>query len=230
MKVLGIDTSNLVLSVAVAQSDKLIGEYTTNLKKNHSVRLMPAISLLLDELGVDPQELGGIAVAHGPGSYTGVRIGITTAKSLAWSLSIPLVGISSIEAIAGNVPYYPGLVSPVMDARRGQVYTACFLNGERIKEDAVRLIADWVEELKQENHPVLFLGDDYTLHRETITGQLGDLAHFGSPEFNVPRAGYIARKGLEMIQSGIHFNVDSFVPQYLQLAEAETKWLASQNK
>lgn len=230
MKVLGIDTSNLVLSVAVVEGKQVLGEYTTNLKKNHSIRLMPAISMLLDELGVAPEELNGIAVAHGPGSYTGVRIGLTTAKSLAWALGTPIVGISSLEAIASNSTYFPGMVSPLVDARRGQVYTACFKNGERLADDRVRLIADWAVELKKANQSVLFLGDDSVLHKEVIMEVLGEMARFGPAEWNAPRAAFVARVGLEKLEKGLHVDLDTFIPQYLQLAEAEAKWLASQNK
>ncbi|HJV45465.1 MAG TPA: tRNA (adenosine(37)-N6)-threonylcarbamoyltransferase complex dimerization subunit type 1 TsaB [Bacillota bacterium] len=230
MKVLGIDTSNLVLSVAVVDDKQVLGEYTTNLKKNHSIRLMPAISMLLDELGLAPEELNGIAIAHGPGSYTGVRIGLTTAKSLAWALDIPIIGISSLEAIASNSTYFPGMVSPLVDARRGQVYTACFKNGERMADDRIRLIADWAAELKEANQAVLFLGDDSALHKEVITEALGDLAQFGPVEWNVPRAAFIARVGLQKLEKGEHVDLDTFVPEYLQLAEAESKWLASQKK
>lgn len=230
MKILGIDTSNLVLSVAIMEEDKLLGEYTTNLKKNHSVRLMPAISLLMDEVEVDPAELDGIAVAHGPGSYTGTRMGVTTAKTMAWSLQIPLVGISSLEAVAGNVPYFSGRVCPLFDARRGQAYTSLFENGNRVAEDQIRLMEEWAKELAEAGEPVLFLGDDAALHRETIVDKMGALAFFGHAEWNVPRAAYIARTGLKKIRDGLHMEVDAFAPQYLQLAEAESKWLASQKK
>ncbi|RXT05195.1 tRNA (adenosine(37)-N6)-threonylcarbamoyltransferase complex dimerization subunit type 1 TsaB [Ammoniphilus sp. CFH 90114] len=230
MKILGIDTSNLVLSVAVMEEDKLLGEYTTNLKKNHSIRLMPAISLLMEELDVDPTDLTGIAIAHGPGSYTGTRMGVTTAKSMAWSLGIPLVGISSLEAVAGNAPYFPGRVCPMFDARRGQAYASLFENGERVMKDQILLVEPWSEQLASEGTPVLFLGDDVALHRQMIVDKMGTLAVFGPAEWNVPRASYIARIGMEEIKAGRHVEVDTFTPQYLQLAEAESKWLASQGK
>lgn len=228
MKVLGIDTSNLVMSLAVIENDKLLGEYSTNLKKNHSIRLMPAISYLLDELEIDPQELEGIAVAQGPGSYTGVRIGVTTAKSMAWSLGIPLVGVSSLEVVAGNGASFDGLVSPLFDARRGQVYTALFEKGERTVDDQITLLDRWAEQLAELQKPILFLGDDVSLHQSAIVQRLGELAKFGPGEWNIPRAGYIARVGSKKIKDGEIAEVNSFAPQYLQLAEAEAKWLASQ--
>lgn len=230
MRILGIDTSNLVMSLAVVEKDKLIGEYTTNLRKNHSIRLMPAISMLLDELDIAPQELEGIAVAHGPGSYTGVRIGVTTAKTMAWSLGIPLVGISSLEAVASHGASFEGRVSPLFDARRGQVYTSLFEKGERIAEDQIQMMDVWEETLLRQQIPVLFLGDDVSLHRETIESKLGGLAQFGPAEWNVPRAAYAAREGSRKLEAGETSIVHEFTPQYLQLAEAESKWLASQKK
>jgi len=228
MKVLGIDTSNLVMSLAVIEDDKLLGEYSTNLKKNHSIRLMPAISLLLDELDIEPADLDGIAIAQGPGSYTGVRIGVTTAKSMAWSLGIPLVGISSLEAVAGNGACFEGKVCPLFDARRGQVYTALFDQGKRLVKDQIIMLDQWLNQLIEPQIPVLFLGDDVSMHRPMIEEKLGELAKFGPPEWNIPRASYIAREGSRKIKLGETANVSDFTPQYLQLAEAEAKWLASQ--
>lgn len=230
MKVLGIDTSNLVMSVAVMDNDRLLGEYTTNLKKNHSVRLMPAISLLLDELELEPANLDGIAVAQGPGSYTGTRIGAATAKAMAWSLDIPLVGVSSLEALAAAGAEFEGYVCPLFDARRGQAYTALFERGERKEEDQLLLVETWARRLAELATPILFLGDDAALHRTTIVDGLGDLARFAPPEWNVPRASYIARKGIEKIERGETTDADQFIPQYLRLAEAEAKWLAARQR
>ncbi|MBP1930042.1 tRNA (adenosine(37)-N6)-threonylcarbamoyltransferase complex dimerization subunit type 1 TsaB [Ammoniphilus resinae] len=228
MRVLGIDTSNLVMSIAVVENNRLLGEYTTNLKKNHSIRLMPAISLLLEELGMGPEELQGVAVAGGPGSYTGIRIGLTTAKTMAWSLGIPLAGVSSLEAIAANASFAKAYICPLMDARRGQVYTALFNEENRLQPDRIRLLDEWLGELHPKGERVLFLGDDVRLHQEKIGQVLGDLALFGPAEWNLPRASFIARKGEKLIEEGQDAEIHSFAPQYLQLAEAEAKWLAEQ--
>jgi len=228
MKVLGIDTSSLVMSIAVVENNRLLGEYTTNLKKNHSIRLMPAISRLLEELGMEPEELGGVAVAQGPGSYTGVRIGLSTAKALAWSLGIPLAGVSSLEAIAANASFAKEKICPLMDARRGQVYTALFSGRNRLHQDQIRLLDEWLPELKLAEERILFLGDDVSLHQEKIEQGLGDMALFGPAEWNLPRASFIARKGAELIEEGQYAQIHSFAPHYLQLAEAEANWLAAQ--
>jgi tRNA threonylcarbamoyladenosine biosynthesis protein TsaB len=126
MKMLAIDTSNFVMGVAVVEENKVIGEIITNLKKNHSVRVMNAVESLLKDCDIAPSELDRIVVAHGPGSYTGVRIGVTIAKTLAWTLNIPLIGVSSLEALAANGRYFDGYIAPLFDARRQQLYTGLY--------------------------------------------------------------------------------------------------------
>lgn len=109
MTILAIDTSNLTLGVALIKDGKVIAEHISHLKKNHSVRAMPAIDELLKECGLKPSDLTQIAVAKGPGSYTGVRIGVTIAKTLAWSLNIPVKTVSSLEVLAANGRFFPRL-------------------------------------------------------------------------------------------------------------------------
>ena len=121
-KVLAIDTSSFVLGVAVTDGEQVAGELITNNKKNHALRLMPAVSKLMEELKIEAKQLDKIVVANGPGSYTGVRIGVTTAKTLAWSLGIPLVMVSSLEVSAQIGRYTTHSIIPIIDARRGQVY------------------------------------------------------------------------------------------------------------
>ena len=127
MNVLAIDTSNYSLGIALVNQEQVIGEYITNMKKNHSIRVMPAIEKLMQDCEMKPTDVEKIVVAKGPGSYTGVRIGVTIAKTLAWTLNIPLVGISSLEALAaGAGRYFDGCISPLFDARRGQIYTGLY--------------------------------------------------------------------------------------------------------
>src|SRR5574342_1006942 len=127
MTVLAIDTSNYALGVALLEENQVLGEYITNLKKNHSVRIMPAIQTLMKDCERVPADLTKIVVAEGPGSYTGVRIGVTIAKTLAWTLNIPMSGVSSLEVAAASAGrYFDGYVSPFFDARRGQIYTGLY--------------------------------------------------------------------------------------------------------
>src|SRR3954462_12704342 len=183
MTILAIDTSNYVLGVALLEDNQVLGEYITNLKKNHSVRIMPAIQTLMKDCEKVPADLTKIVVAKGPGSYTGVRIGVTIAKTLAWTLNIPLVGISSLEILASGVSrYFEGYVSPLFDARRGQVYTGLYQYQTNqlfaVKEDRLVMLNDWAESLREAGKSVLFIGNDLPLHQETIEAYLGSQAVF----------------------------------------------------
>ncbi|MGE7663725.1 tRNA (adenosine(37)-N6)-threonylcarbamoyltransferase complex dimerization subunit type 1 TsaB [Peribacillus sp. NPDC097197] len=230
MKVLAIDTSNFTLGVALINGTQVIGEYTTNLKKNHSVRVMPAIESLLKDCDTSPKELTKIVVAKGPGSYTGVRIGVTIAKTLAWTLNVPLSAVSSLEVLAANGRYFDGLVSPLFDARRGQVYTGLyeFDHGtlKTVTEDCNILSSEWAMKVKEYNRPVLFVGQDVEIHREAITEVLGDLAVFAPVQLYNARPSELAFIGLNKDEVDIHH----FVPNYIRMAEAEAKWLEQQGK
>ncbi|MFL6555884.1 MAG: tRNA (adenosine(37)-N6)-threonylcarbamoyltransferase complex dimerization subunit type 1 TsaB [Bacillus sp. (in: firmicutes)] len=231
MTILAIDTSNYTLGVALLEENQVLGEYITNLKKNHSVRIMPAIETLLKDCERVPADLTKIIVAKGPGSYTGVRIGVTIAKSLAWTLNIPLVGVSSLEILASGVSrYFDGYVSPIFDARRGQVYTGLYhyQNSHLLtaKEDRLVMLADWTETLKEAGKSVLFIGNDLPLHQATIEANLGSQASFAAITEHNPRPSELALLGREKPGEDIH----SFVPNYIRLAEAEAKWLEAKGK
>jgi tRNA threonylcarbamoyladenosine biosynthesis protein TsaB len=231
MTILAIDTSNYALGVALIEENQVIGEYITNLKKNHSVRIMPAIQTLMKDCERTPGDLTKVVVAKGPGSYTGVRIGVTIAKTLAWTLNIPLVGVSSLEILAAGIGrYLDGYVSPLFDARRGQVYTGLYQyqSGKLIavKEDRLVMLADWAEVLKEVGKSILFVGNDLPLHQEVIEATLGSQAVFAPiTEYN-PRPSVLALLGKDKQGEDIH----SFVPNYIRLAEAEAKWLEAKGK
>ncbi|GIN42339.1 tRNA (adenosine(37)-N6)-threonylcarbamoyltransferase complex dimerization subunit type 1 TsaB [Heyndrickxia oleronia] len=228
MKVLAIDTSNNPLGIALLDENKVIGEYITNLKKNHSIRVMPAIQQLMTDCEIEPSQLDKIVVAKGPGSYTGVRIGVTIAKTLAWSLNIPLVGVSSLKLLAASVRYFPGVVSPLFDARRGQIYTGLYrYNGSTLEteiDDCNVLTVDWVDRLVKLDSPILFIGNDVSLHKEILSDKLGDKAVFAEFTENNPRPSELGLLGMNIAGEEIH----TFVPNYIRLVEAEAKWLDSQ--
>ncbi|MCR3923329.1 MAG: tRNA (adenosine(37)-N6)-threonylcarbamoyltransferase complex dimerization subunit type 1 TsaB, partial [Firmicutes bacterium] len=127
--VLGIDTATLVCSAAVVSEEKILAEYTLHVKKTHSERLLPLIDTLLRDAGLTPRDLDAVAISVGPGSFTGLRIGMVTAKALGQALQLPLCGVSTLTALAAQHPYFPGLVCPILDARREQVYQALFRAG-----------------------------------------------------------------------------------------------------
>ncbi len=228
MTILAIDTSNHTLGIALVKDSTVIGESITYLKKNHSVRAMPTVEALMKECGVAPSELSKIVVAKGPGSYTGVRIGVTIAKTLAWTLSIPISAVSSLETLAANGQYFDGWISPLFDARRGQVYTGLYMFEEgkiqEIKQDQNILLTDWLHELKKTGKPVLFLGQDVHLHEESIRSILGETAVIAEGAFHNPRPSMLAFLGTDRPAENVH----QLVPNYIRMAEAEVKWLEGQ--
>ncbi|MGG1680107.1 tRNA (adenosine(37)-N6)-threonylcarbamoyltransferase complex dimerization subunit type 1 TsaB [Neobacillus sp. NRS-1170] len=231
MTILAIDTSNYALGVSLLEENQVLGEYITNLKKNHSVRIMPAIQTLMKDCERVPGDLTKIVVAKGPGSYTGVRIGVTIAKTLAWTLNIPLVGISSLEILAsGTGRYFDGYVSPLFDARRGQVYTGLyqFENGQLsvVEQDQLVMAVDWAAKLAEMTKPVLFVGNDLPLHQSKLEEIVGTKAFFASITEHNPRPSELALLGCNKDGEDVH----SFVPNYIRLAEAEAKWLEAKGK
>lgn len=227
--ILGMDTSSDTMTIALFDDDAVIGEYTTNLKKNHSVRLLPAIAALMEECGVKPANLEKIAVAKGPGSYTGLRIGVTVAKTMAWDAGIPLVGISSLALLAENGLYFSGKVVALMDARRGNVYAGVYQTDKgamkNLIPDSHIALTDLLEQLKQdgETKTILFTG---TLNEQiflTITDILGERAVFASSDYTYSRASSLVKLANKLPGEP----ADNFVPDYLKLAEAESKWLES---
>ncbi|GAA0496712.1 tRNA (adenosine(37)-N6)-threonylcarbamoyltransferase complex dimerization subunit type 1 TsaB [Salinibacillus aidingensis] len=225
MKVLAMDTSNQVMSVAVLDNQQIVAEITTNVKRNHSVRLMPAIDEAMKEAKMTPADLDQIVVAHGPGSFTGVRIGVTTAKSLAYSLNIPIIAVSSLEMAAFNGLYFNGRICSFFDARRGRVYAGLYKNENRqltaVRDEENVLFTDWLEDLKKQDEPILFISNDLHIHKDNIKAVLGEQAEFPPDFLAVPRASALA----QIAQTKAAEDVHALTPNYLRLAEAEAKWL-----
>lgn len=230
MYTLAMDTSNNVLAVAILKNRTVIGEFITNLKKNHSVRLMPAIDLLMEEVGVESNQLEKIVVAKGPGSYTGVRIGLTTAKTLAWALNVPLIGVSSLESLAYQTRFYNGLICPFFDARRGMVYIGGYeWNQNKMSktlEETNILMTDWLDILVKQNKEVLFLSPDIGQYKELIKEKMGQLAIIPEDSFHIARASDLAFAGEHHAAVSPHV----LTPNYLRMAEAEAKWKQAQEE
>lgn len=231
MNILAIDTSNHTLGIALLRDNVIVGEYITNIKRNHSVRVMPAIEQLMKECNLIPAELNRIAVAKGPGSYTGVRIGVTIAKTMAWTLGIPLTGVSSLAVVAASARYFDGPICPIFDARRGLIYTGLYQyqNGqlETLEEDQNILTSEWVDQLSKRNESILFIGNDVSIHKETIFSKLKHHAIFSAISEQNPRPSELAILGLSLPEET---NVHQFSPNYIRLVEAEAKWLEKQER
>jgi len=240
MLILALETATLTGSVALVEASipegvsrpamKIVGEITLNLQSTHSERLMPSIRSLLEEASLKIHDLQGIALSLGPGSFTGLRIGVSTVKGLAYALQIPVVGVSTLEALAGNVTYHPATICPVLDARKKEVYAAFFRGGD---EGAVgRLSEDWVlppEELcRRVVERTLFLGNGAEAYAGILRKNLGSLAFFASPEFSLPRALTVAKLSLSKFQTGQNLDLFSFTPIYIRRSEAEIHYEAKE--
>ncbi|WP_303965107.1 tRNA (adenosine(37)-N6)-threonylcarbamoyltransferase complex dimerization subunit type 1 TsaB [Sporosarcina ureae] len=219
---LGIDTANSPLSVVIVKDDVLLIEESSMMKINHSLRAMPAVEEACRKADITPSEIDAIAVSEGPGSYTGVRIGVTIAKTLAWTLDKPLYGVSSLKALAMNGQLFNGLVCSLIDARRSNVYAGVYrAEGEglvNVLEDQHCALADLLEKLQEYKEPVLFVGEDVKLHEAVIREQLGGLVHLASFALNVPRASSVV---LLAQLADEPETVHTFTPQYKRITEAE---------
>ena len=214
MKLLAFDTSNQALSLAILEDEHLLAQTTLNIKKNHSITLMPAIDFLMNSLDMKPTDLDRIAVAQGPGSYTGLRIAVATAKTLAHTLKIELVGVSSLLALVPE--QVEGLVIPVMDARRNNVYAGFYQSGQAVRSEAHLPLAEVLEIAGAANQSVTFVGET-----TAFVEQIKDALPQAAIQSTLPDASTIGRIGLDLPAQSIH----DFVPNYLKRVEAEENWL-----
>lgn len=228
---LGIDTANAPLSVAIVKDGRVLAETVQNIKITHSVGAMPAVEELFAKANITPSQIDAVAVSEGPGSYTGVRIGVTIAKTLAWTLKKPLVGVSSLQALAANAKLFNGVICPLFDARRQHVYAAAY-RGELLNEvihDHHDHIDGLLETLQALNENVLFIGTDVELFWDRIKERLGDKAIRASYTLDLPRAAELIALAEDRELPSIEA-VHHFVPQYRRIAEAEANWIKEQKK
>jgi len=235
MLILTIDSSTKVGSVSLINDDKLVGERLLNLKLNHAPRLMPEIISILDKCGFSKEDLTGIAVTVGPGSFTGTRIGVATAKTLAQSLDIPIVGISTLKGLAFSLKYVTGYICPMIDARRNRVFTALYQGTGSIAEqflsqteESLIDIDDLLEELAEITEPIYFIGQIVAEHRSKIEAEIED-ARFVERSYQVLRAGNLADLALAKLVAGNEDDLFELTPNYLRRSQAEIQWEANNN-
>lgn len=235
MLILGIDTTTLVGSIGLIDDEKgVLGEYTLNIKRTHSERLMPAISCLLSDVGVAIDDLDLVSVSKGPGSFTGVRIGVTTAKSLAQALGKPLVGVVSLDVLAHNLVNVQGLICPILDARKQEVYTACYqAEGtgklEKLMDYSALGIEALLAELNKSGQRVYFLGDGVKVYSNKLQEALGSRYCEIASSFLLPRGTIVAELGLLEWKKNPG-NFLSVQPFYLRKSEAELAWEKKQGE
>ncbi len=233
MKILAVDSSANVASAAITEDDKLICEFTLNHKKTHSEKLMPMIDELFHSAQLTPGDIDLFAAANGPGSFTGLRIGVATVKGLAHAVQKPVAGVSTLLAMAYNLPFCGALVAPIMDARRAQVYNGIYRwrSGRFEAVAAPRAIAmrDCLADLRELGEPVVFLGDGVPVHREQIQAQLGGQAMFAPSSCNRQRAASVALAAAQMYQDGLCQNYYTLAPVYLRKPQAEREWEEKEN-
>ncbi|MBQ3194583.1 MAG: tRNA (adenosine(37)-N6)-threonylcarbamoyltransferase complex dimerization subunit type 1 TsaB [Oscillospiraceae bacterium] len=224
MLILAFETTAKAGSVALLDEKKLLGESYQNTGLTHSQTLMVMAEDLLKQCGKSVSDVTAVAVAEGPGSFTGVRIGVAAAKGFAWGGELPCYGISTLEAMAETLGVYQGYVCPCMDARRSQVYNALFYvncgKAERVREDRAIALSDLAEELKALEGPIFLVGDGSNLTYSTLSGEIPNLIL--PPEHRMhQRASGVALLAAKKIAAGEPGDGNALNPNYLRLSQAE---------
>ena len=233
MLILAFETSAKAASVALHDGQKLLAEGYQNTGMTHSQTLMVMAEDALKQCGKTAADVTAVAVAEGPGSFTGVRIGAAAAKGFAWGREIPCYGISTLEAMAHSLGIYQGYICPVMDARRAQVYNALFYvnHGEitRVAPDRAIALADLGEEIKNLTEPVFLVGDGSNLCYNTLLKDVPNLVL--PPEHRMhQRAVGVALLAATQAAQGIAPTGAELTPNYLRLSQAEREKLERENK
>ena len=235
MKILALDSSGLTASVAIVEDGQLRAEYTVNYKKTHSQTLLPMLDEITDMTELRLQEIEAVAIASGPGSFTGLRIGAATAKGLCLALNVPVIPVPTLEGLAYNLYGCHERICPIMDARRSQVYNGIYtFSAEQTKQSEApeehlqvvqtqRTIAvdALIQELNDAEKPVVFLGDGVPVYKEKLEAGL-TVPHTYAPEhLNRQRAGAVGALGLRYYKEEKFESAADFKPDYLRVSQAE---------
>ncbi len=229
MKILAIDSSSLTASVAIVEDEITVAEYTVNYKKTHSQTLLPMLNEIVKMTEQDLTQVDAIALAAGPGSFTGLRIGSATVKGLAQALNKPVVAVPTVDGLAGNLYGTDKLVCPIMDARRNQTYTGLyeFIRKEEmyelncIKEQCAVDIAEIINVINELGREVIFLGDGVPVFKEIIREQMKVPFSFAPSTCNRQRASVVGWLAMKLYEQGKFESAASHAPEYLRLSQAE---------
>jgi len=223
MKILGVDTTTMMGAVGIVDGDEPVAELRTNISVTHSERLMAHIDGLLKSARMTLKDLDGFAVSVGPGSFTGLRIGMAAVKGLVYATGKPVAGVGSLEVIADNVPLCMHQVCPVLDARKKMVYAALYSAGD----DRVTLMEPDVltpDELADRiDSPAVFVGEGAYVYRGLLEERLGDDAVFAPRIYGYPTGTAVALRGQALIESGNAADPFTLVPHYIRKSDAEEK-------
>ena len=228
MNIFAMDTSTLTATVAVLSDEKLLGEFSVSNKLTHSVTIMPMTDSLLKSASLALNDIDVFAVSVGPGSFTGLRIGMATVKTFAQALGKPIIGVSSLDAAAGNFALAKGLVCPMFDARRSEVYNAVYKDGSKICQDRAIHTDALFNELS--GKAVVFAGDGAIIHSEKIKS-MGESGWSIAPQHLIlPKASSVAYAALKRAQKGDFDDVYTLNPVYLRKSQAEREREERENK
>lgn len=229
-KILAIETATSIGGVALFEGGRLLAEYRSRMPMTHAERVMVLVDRVLRDAAVRPVEIGALVLSIGPGSFTGLRVGINTAKGFAAGEDLRVAAVSTLETLGGNIPSPGALVCAMLDAKKGEVYTALFRIGEnglpeRITDDGV-LPADLaVGDISGRcSESVIFLGDGAEKYRHNIQVKLGERALFVPEELGHPSPAVLGRLGWIRLQQGALEDIHTLEPVYLRRSEAEVKW------
>ncbi len=225
MRIIAIDSSGLTASVALMEDDMMIAEYTVSHKLTHSQTLLPMLDEIKDMLGLELDTIDAIAVAAGPGSFTGLRIGSATAKGLALALDIPIVPVPTLEALAMNLWQCSGLVCPIMDARREQVYTGIyrFTEGKLtvVRDGSPMAVKELTDILNGIGEEVVFLGDGVPVYRDFIDAELKQAHSYAPAHVSRQRAGAVGALAMIYYREGRAESSADHRPDYMRVSQAE---------
>lgn len=224
MKILGIESASLVASVAIVEDDSLLAEYSVNHKKTHSQTLLPMIDEIVKMTETDLNTFDAIAISGGPGSFTGLRIGSATAKGLGLALNVPLVHVPTVDAMAYVMYGYDGLICPILDAKRGQVYGGLYHfkdEFEVVKPQCAIDLKEFIEEINILGEPVVFLGDGVPVGKTIIEENIKVPYKFAPAHVNRQRGAAVALLGQKYFACGKVTAAGDEAPEYLRVSQAE---------
>ncbi|WP_010293754.1 tRNA (adenosine(37)-N6)-threonylcarbamoyltransferase complex dimerization subunit type 1 TsaB [Clostridium senegalense] len=227
MIILSLDCATECATAALLKNDAIIGEININNKKQHSSILMPMIDQLFKNTNLTLNDVDGFVVSKGPGSFTGLRVGMSTIKGLAQALNKPFVSVSTLDGLANNLYFADGLICPIMDALRGNVYTALYNfennNLKALTEPMILSIEDLIQKIKEKNKKVYFIGDGTFKYQNQLLSSISN-CYIAPCHLNVAKASSLGEVGLNLLNKGITDDIYTSAPLYLRLSQAEREY------